>query len=467
MASMQLKTFRGNSMADALAEVKKALGSEAVILHARTIRVGGVVGFGAKNQYEITASAGAPRTDLRQSRIAQAPRPVSRPVEVAAPQFEHASFSNPTAAAIAPPEHAMAPSPPAVSVPSVGTSESPVDRIPEAHRAARSASARLATRADLKPTTEWAARSVDEELASIKRLVGQLLQEQRISAIRGGDRQRLNGVGLSDPLSNALILLTDRLVTATLASELIGEVRDALDPTELEDESVVRSMLLSRLAARIRVTGGLTPPSSHSGRLVIGVVGPTGVGKTTTIAKIAATYKLRHGKRVGLITCDTYRIAAVDQLRTYANIIGLPLKVALTPMEVTSAKAQLEDCDILLVDTPGRAPSDQRRLDELRRFIDAASPRETHLALAACAAEGVMRSAARAFGKLGPDRVLLTKVDEAETLGPAFNVLSELDLPLACVTTGQEVPDDMEGASAERFARWVLEHPSPVAAGQA
>ncbi|MBN8597047.1 MAG: flagellar biosynthesis protein FlhF [Planctomycetes bacterium] len=464
MASMQLKTFRGNSMADALAEVKKVLGSEAVILHARTIRVGGVIGFGAKNQYEITASAGTPGADLRQPRIAQSPRPVSKPIEVAAPQFEPAKFSNPTAAAIAPSESAIA-SPPAPSpVPTAGASESPVVQIPPPRPAVRSASARLATRADLKPTTEWAARSVDEELASIKRLVGQLLQEQRISAVRSGNRQTLNGVGMSDPLSNALILLTDRLVSATLASELVGEVRDALDQSELDDESVVRSMLLTRLAARIRVTGGLTPPPSTAGTLVIGVVGPTGVGKTTTIAKIAATYKLRHGKRVGLITCDTYRIAAVDQLRTYANIIGLPLKVALTPMEVTSAKAQLADCDVLLVDTPGRAPSDQKRLDELRRFVDAAAPRETHLALAACAAEGVMRSAARAFGKLGPDRVLLTKVDEADTLGPAFNVLSELNLPLACVTTGQEVPDDMEGASAERFARWVLEHPSPVAA---
>src|SRR5690349_4336767 len=97
MASMQLKTFRGNSMADALASVKRDLGSEAVILHARTIRVGGVIGFGAKNQYEITASAGAPGSDFKQSRIATETRPVAKPVEVAAPAFEPAKFANPTA----------------------------------------------------------------------------------------------------------------------------------------------------------------------------------------------------------------------------------------------------------------------------------------------------------------------------------------------------------------------------------
>ncbi|MGH7243706.1 MAG: flagellar biosynthesis protein FlhF [Phycisphaerales bacterium] len=449
---MQLKTFRGNSMADALAEVKRDLGSEAVILHARTIRVGGVIGFGAKNQYEITASAGAPSADFKQSRIAAAPRPAVRPIEVEAPAFEPAKFANSTVASISLPEPA--------EIPQAAKAEAPVVQIPAPRAAVRQASVRLATRADLKPASEWAARSVDEELASIKRLVGQLLQEQRLTAARAGGSSFMAGIGMSDPLSNALIRLTDRQISTTLASEIIGEVRDALEPSELEDDSIVRSTLLARLAARIKVTGGLTPPKGTGGTLIIGVVGPTGVGKTTTIAKIAATYKLRHNKRVGLITCDTYRIAAVDQLRTYANIIGLPLKVALTPMEVTSAKSQLADCDVLLVDTPGRAPSDEKRLGELRRFIDAAGPAETHLALAACAAEGVMRSAARAFGKLGPDRVLLTKVDETDTLGPAFNVLSELNLPLACVTTGQEVPDDMEGATAERFARWVLEHPT-------
>ncbi|MFO0860167.1 MAG: flagellar biosynthesis protein FlhF [Phycisphaerales bacterium] len=449
---MQLKTFRGNSMADALAEVKKELGSEAVILHARTIRVGGVIGIGAKNQYEITASTGGAATEIKQPRIAPGGRPKgSTPAE-----FEPATFSNPTVNTI---NHAPATPAPAPATPIVA--EQPIVQIPVQKPAVKSAAARLATRADLRPASEWAARSVDEELASIKRLVAQLLQEQRLSAARSGGLNPT--IGMADPLASALIALTDRQVNANLASELVGEVRDALDPAELENESVVRATLLSRIAQRLRVTGGLTSPKGGR-QLVIGVVGPTGVGKTTTIAKIAATYKLRHAKRVGLITCDTYRIAAVDQLRTYANIIGLPLKVALTPMEVSSAKAQLTDCDIVLVDTPGRAPADQRRLEELRRFLEAAGPSETHLALAACASEGLMRSAAQAFGKLGPDRVLLTKIDETDTLGPAFNILSELGLPLACVTTGQEVPDDMEGASAERFARWIFDHPAPTSA---
>lgn len=455
---MQLKTFRGNSMADALAEVKKDLGSEAVILHARTIRVGGVIGFGAKNQYEITASSGAPAPGFKQSRIAteqSPPKPAAKPSAT----FEPATFSAPTAAAL---DITERPAQPVNAQPKQSTVEPPIVQIPVPKPSTRPAAARLATRADLRPASEWAARSVDEELASIKRLVAQLLQEQRVAVARSGNSGLTATLGMSDPLTSALIQLTDRQVSSALASDIIGEVRDALDPAELASESVVRATLLTRLAARIRVTGGLTPPPpSSNGPFIIAVVGSTGVGKTTTIAKIAATYKLRHNKRVGLITCDTYRIAAVDQLRTYANIIGLPLKVALTPMEVTSARSQLADCDVVLVDTPGRAPSDQRRLEELRRFVDASGATEKHLALASCSSEGVMRSAARAFAQLGPDRVLLTKLDETDTLGPAFNVLCELNLPLACVTTGQEVPDDIEGANPERFARWVFEHPAP------
>lgn len=448
---MQLKTFRGNSMAEALAEVKKDLGSDAVILHARTIRVGGVVGIGAKSQFEITASSDAPSSALKQPRIAPThsarnPLPAAEPARPTA--FEPQSFSNATASAIAQP----APSAAAVTVPQPVEVAAPPPR-PDVRPASR-----LATRATLRPTSEWAARSVEEELASIKKLVSQLVQEQRLAAVRVSSHA---GIGMSDPLSTALMQLTDRQVSAQLAAELIGEVRDLLEPAELNDDNVVRSTLLQRIAARITVTGGLTTPSAP---LVIAVVGPTGVGKTTTIAKIAATYKLRHSKRVGLITCDTYRIAAVDQLRTYANIIGLPLKVALTPMEVTSARAQLSDCEVVLVDTPGRAPSDQRRLDELRRFVDASGATETHLALAACASEGVARNAAKAFAQLGPDRVLLTKIDETDTLGPAFNVLCELKLPLACLTTGQEVPDDFQAATPERFARWLLELPTEWAA---
>ncbi|HEX8878360.1 MAG TPA: flagellar biosynthesis protein FlhF [Phycisphaerales bacterium] len=481
---MQLKTYRGNSMADALAEVKRDLGQDAVILHARTIRVGGVAGFGAKNMYEITASnqqtaVKQPRLSTRsaagaraetadrtasETTIATAVRPAAvaaaarnaavteidsfqpidyaarRPVEVLAPVSTAVAHSESSGATLAPPS------------PAVALETKPLTRSnPGPARG-------LATRVEVRPSTQAAVRSIDEELASIKQLVAQMLQEQRLASARVGVAPP--AVGASDPLASAMLLLSERLVAPSLASALLGEVRDTLEPHELRDENTVRGTLVSRMAARVRVLAGPGAASPKGGPRTIAVVGSTGVGKTTTIAKIAATCKLRQNQRVGLITCDTYRIAAVDQLRTYANIIGLPLKVALTPMEVASARSQLADCDIIFVDTPGRAPTDERRLEELRRFIEASEAGEVHLALSAGSAEGVMRRSASAFSRLKPDRIVLTKLDETETLGPAYSVLCELGLPLGCVTTGQEVPDDIEHANPERLARWVLDLPA-------
>lgn len=191
--------------------------------------------------------------------------------------------------------------------------------------------------------------------------------------------------------------------------------------------------------------------------LTIALIGPTGVGKTTTVAKLAAAYKLRQGKRVGLITSDTYRIAAVDQLRTYASIIGLPLKIVLTPQETAAAWNSLaHECDAVLIDSAGRSQHDASRIDELRRFVDAVKPHETHLVLSATTGPGVMLHQAQKFHALNPSRIILSKLDEAVLLGPLVGALHRIGLRLSYITTGQEVPDHIELASADRLARALL-----------
>src|SRR5262249_55200672 len=154
-------------------------------------------------------------------------------------------------------------------------------------------------------------------------------------------------------LLDCYLKLLEAEVAAEIADEVAGQVRDELEPAELGDPEVVQQAVLRRLAAYIPVCAEpVKIGRAGDGRpLTVALVGPTGVGKTTTVAKLAATYKLRHGRKVGLITCDTYRIAAVDQLRTYANIIGLPLRVVMTPAEMRSACAALSDCDVVLIDT--------------------------------------------------------------------------------------------------------------------
>jgi flagellar biosynthesis protein FlhF len=200
----------------------------------------------------------------------------------------------------------------------------------------------------------------------------------------------------------------------------------------------------------------------------IALVGPTGVGKTTTVAKLAATYKLRQGRSVGLITSDTYRIAAVEQLRTYASIIGLPLKVVLTPAEMAAAVESFRNFDIVLIDTAGRSQNAADRLVELQMFLEAARAHETHLVLSTASGEDVLVQTAESFAKVRPNRILLTKLDEAVNFGIVANVLRRLarsglvgqgeGLPLSYITTGQEVPDHIEHGQADRLARMILDN---------
>ncbi|MFB0987529.1 MAG: hypothetical protein QMB94_14625, partial [Phycisphaerales bacterium] len=162
---------------------------------------------------------------------------------------------------------------------------------------------------------------------------------------------------------------------------------------------------------------------------------------------------------VGLVTADTYRIAAVDQLRTYAEILGLRLEVASGPAEMKAALERCQDLDAVLIDTPGRSQNDTDRIADLRALIDAARPHETHLVLSGTAAERVLLREAEAFSTLGPDRVVLTKLDEAVTFGMLISVVRRIGRRISWVTTGQEVPTDVERATSERLANLMLGEP--------
>ena len=292
--------------------------------------------------------------------------------------------------------------------------------------------------------------AVASELASIKKLVGQVLT-------------RTHSRGPAPEMPDALFAAYTRLLEAELADELadeiVADVRRELDIAALEDEELVRRAVAERLSEMIPSEEGVLAPPRRAadGRPhTVALVGPTGVGKTTTIAKLAASYKLRHGKRVGLITADTYRIAAVDQLRTYANIIGLPLEVATTPADMAAACRRLSQRDVILIDTAGRNPSDDQRIEELRAHIAAADPHETHLVLSGAASERVMINAAERFEGVHADNVIFTKLDETVGFGVIVNAARRIGMKLSFVTTGQEVPDHIEPSSASRLATLVL-----------
>lgn len=188
-------------------------------------------------------------------------------------------------------------------------------------------------------------------------------------------------------------------------------------------------------------------------RLVVALVGPTGVGKTTTIAKLAAHFRLREQCRVGLVTVDTYRIAAVEQLKTYAEIMDVPLEVVGTPSAMRAAMEHLVDVDLVLIDTAGRSPRDSVRLAELRRLLAESQADEVQLVLSAAAGPDSVDVACGAFSTVGPSALILTKLDEAVSLDWLPALLARHRLPLAYTTSGQNVPDDIQpaiGASLKR-----------------
>ena len=300
------------------------------------------------------------------------------------------------------------------------------------------------------------------DLAAIDRLVEEVLRRPAESA-RASAAQR-GGASRPERLESLYANLLSQDIGNDLADAIVTDLHASLTPEELASDHAVRSAAMQRIAALLpscAASGSLEPDDAGGWRregrpLTVAFIGPTGVGKTTTVAKIAASLKLRYGARVGLVTCDTYRIAAVDQLRTYAEIIGLPLEIVLSPGQMRQARQRLNELDVILIDTAGRSQNDADRLGELAAMVKAAEPHETHLVLSSTAHEKVLMREAQAFSTVGVDRIVLTKLDEAVGLGAVLRVLRQVGRGVSYLTTGQEVPQHIEAARPALLAELVL-----------
>jgi flagellar biosynthesis protein FlhF len=275
------------------------------------------------------------------------------------------------------------------------------------------------------------------------------------SVLRRGEPARSGGrLDLPPRFLEAFTLLLEQELDRPLAEEAILAARGELAPALWADAGPVREAVRGSLA---RMLPAAEPPAANrgSGRTIC-LIGPTGVGKTTTLAKLAALLKLHLHMKVGLITCDTYRIAAVEQLRTYAEIIGLPLEVVDHPSAMGAARRRFDGFDAVLIDSAGRSQNDSARLRELAEFVDAAEPDEVHLVLSAVAGRRVLEREAEAYSAVRADRVLFTKLDEGVCFGPLFSLLIALRRPASYLCAGQEVPQHLELATPERLAELLL-----------
>ncbi|EEH98354.1 MULTISPECIES: flagellar biosynthesis protein FlhF [Clostridium] len=193
---------------------------------------------------------------------------------------------------------------------------------------------------------------------------------------------------------------------------------------------------------------------SLSGKVVL--VGPTGVGKTTTIAKLAGRLALIEKKKVGLITIDTYRIGAVEQLKTYAEIMNIPFKVVITLKEMENAVSELEDCDVILIDTTGRSSKNTMQISELRAFTQKVNADHIALVISGTTKNRDIQTIINGYSEIGYEKIIITKLDETSSYGCIYNIIKKAQKPIAYITTGQNVPDDIRIPLKSEISKLIL-----------
>jgi len=193
--------------------------------------------------------------------------------------------------------------------------------------------------------------------------------------------------------------------------------------------------------------------SINGSRTITALVGTTGVGKTTTIAKLAAQMSLKSKKKVGLISIDSYRIGAMEQLKAYANILGIPCFPAFNRQYLVAALESLKNMDVVLIDTAGQSQYDGKRIEELKNMMTDDLQIQSHLLLSVSTTEEEMNKTAVNFSPLKFRSYVFTKLDEAEKYGSIINQLMKIQLPISYLTTGQNVPEDIEEATKNRMVK--------------
>ncbi len=390
---MEIKTFRAKTMQEALHLVRRELGAEATVLHTRELNTGLVGRFLRGRQYEIAASADMATTSSR-------------------------------------------------SAEPLAVSQAPV------------ATATLEPAIDV----DYSARYRDHFQQQDEQEASQGFDELHALAEQLRERsQQTPNRHLPAAIFEVYTDMIESDIDESIAQELVEQIRSdtgSETDVDVDDRVAVQAELVRILADELTVSGPIEALPGQ-GR-VVALVGPTGVGKTTTIAKLAANYRLRENKRVGLITVDTYRIAAVEQLRTYADIIDLPMEIVSTPREMSEAIARMSDLDLILMDTAGRSPRDEVKIQELKSMLAEAEPDEVHLVLSAVGGARSLAMTAERFATVGTTSLLITKLDEATVMGNLLSVTRKCGLPISYLTDGQNVPDDIQVAKSEKLARVIL-----------
>ncbi len=393
---MRVKRYVAETLQDAMLKVKMDMGKDAVILHTRKFKEGGFLGFFGKVRFEVTAA-------VEEARPApQSPVPPAGKVSPDKPESQEKTETGRMTAI---------------------TLEEPAETgVEEEH-------------------------DLHGEIQEMKDMLNEVIyQIDMAQDIRS----------LPKPVQRFHQILTDNDVDDRLTKKMLQNILKQIPREEIGNSELIRKSLEKQVLRLLRKPRPVSFKKQALGQQSIVLVGPTGVGKTTTIAKLAATFSIVNQKKVALITADTYRVAAVEQLKTYGEIIGIPVDVVYTPQELQNAIARHTDKDLVLIDTAGRSHKNSEQMNELKTFLEMAEPSDVFLVLSATTRYRDMMDIVNSYSDIPVTRLVFTKLDETSTYGPILNVVSSTQKHLSYVTVGQNVPDDIEVADPSKIANMIM-----------
>ncbi|TWI72400.1 flagellar biosynthesis protein FlhF [Desulfobotulus alkaliphilus] len=407
---MSVKTFRAPSIQEALAQVKSELGVNAVILSTRKSPIDPRNPYGSGG-FEVTAAAEEQKKPLvrkeapvRNLRLRTGVSPLKASGKIPERKFSvKGEDAEEDVAAV-------------------------LDRVPEDFSSGASATG-----------VGW--QQVQHELVSIRDMLFLLQQGEHIPDFITRHPESLS--------------LYTRLVRTGLTEKRARQLMEtSAQAAGAGKEALSRRVFVEMMA----LIEGMQPFESLTGqRCVVAFAGPTGVGKTTTIAKLAADLSLKQKKRVGLISVDSYRIGALEQLKTYAGIMGIPCLPAFNREDLQTALRQMQNREVILIDTAGLSHLDHARMEELAGLLGGRQAIATHLVLSAATGRENMREAAENFSQLSPRSYVFTKLDETRKRGGILDQLADYPLPVSYVTDGQRVPEDIHPVTRKGLLQRIFE----------
>ncbi len=402
---MRIKKYEANDIKEAIKMIKRDFGPDAIILHSRTINKGGIMGFFSKEMVEVMAGIDINIVEAEEKKR-----------DVLIPKITQIKKSD-TAR---------------INIPIVETAYTP--QIME-------------KKEDISPVTSSLERKVSflsKEMEEIKDTLNIIVNKVANSP----------HPMISPKLINYYKFMSQIGLAEDVMINILQEVETNFKGQELDNGDRIWAYIRQKITSLLGEAAPIDLDSGK-GKKIVALVGPTGVGKTTTIAKMAANFSLIQKKEVALITIDTFRIAAIEQLRDYANIIGIPIEVVFNLDDFSAALRKFKNADLILIDTAGRSPRNNEQILDLKKFLKN-SFIDTHLVLSATAKAKDVYNTIKRYDVLGGNKVIFTKLDETESCGVIVDVVHKYNKSLTYFTNGQNVPDDFEVAHPSKVANIIF-----------